>query len=555
MFVRDYAVGHYTLRIYLGDITDLAVDAIVNSENEDMRMDHPEGNSVSAAIRRRGGEKIARELARSGPVPLGAVRVTGGGDLAAPFVLHPAVVWERQGVRYTDARVLETACRQTLATAELMSLSSIALPAFGVGSARYPGIDAARIVVRGILDFFATAPRLATVTLAIKDPRVFASVFESTLALALATPPPLAITVNASGSALAVTLDDGAHARLAERQVDPADAALVRARFGDVWAYHGRLATRGRLELEGVGSFLMDTLLGPDVREALRAAPGRPVVFRVAPDLLAIPWELAHDGDDFLCRRHPVARQVLAARAVKSRALPRTLRALLISDPAGDLPGAAEEARLLLDQLAAAAPDRLSVELYGGRRADLARLSGALERADLVHFAGHLADAPAPGATSATSAAPAPDATGATGLPAPGATSATPIGWRLAAGALTPERLAGRTSAPLVAFASACGPASHPMDGRAHQLARAFLDAGVGHYLAALVPVHDRAGSRFAQAFYQAFLGGVPLGEAVRRARAAVARAHGEDELYWASYVLYGDPNLRWTQELKAEEA
>lgn len=520
MFIRDYAVGHYTLRIYLGDITDLAVDAIVNSENEDMRMDVAEGSSVSAAIRRKGGEKIARELARLGPVPLGSVRVTGAGELAAAFVLHPAVVWEQKGVRYTDARVLETATRQTLSTAEAMGLASIALPAFGVGSARYPGVDAARIVVRGILDFFATAPRLSTVTLAIRDPRVFASVFESTLSLALATPPPLAITVNHAGAALSVTLDDGAHARLAERQVDPADAELVRTRFGDVWSYHGRLATRGRLELEGVGSFLMDTLLGAEVREALRGAPGRPVVFRVAPDLLAVPWELAHDGDDFVCRRHPVARQVLAARAVKPRALPSKLSALIVSDPGGDLPGAAEESRMLLDQLSAAAPERLGVELYGGRRADLARLAGALERADLVHFAGHLAD----GAQA---------------------------GWRLAAGALAPERLAGRARAPLVAFASACGPASHPMDGKAHQLARAFLDAGVGHYLAALVPVHDRAGSRFAQGFYQAFLGGVPLGEAVRRARAAVAKAHGEDELYWASFVLYGDPNLRWTQEIK----
>src|SRR5688572_30528248 len=106
MFVRDYAVGQYTLRIFLGDITELAVDALVNSENEDMRMDSVDGRSVSAAIRRTGGEAIARELARQGPIPLGSVRVTTGGGLAAPYVFHPAVVWERHGVRYTDARVL-----------------------------------------------------------------------------------------------------------------------------------------------------------------------------------------------------------------------------------------------------------------------------------------------------------------------------------------------------------------------------------------------------------------------------------------------------------------
>ena len=521
MFVRDYAVGHYTLRIYLGDITDLAVDALVNSENEDMRMDVVEGRSVSAAIRTRGGEAIARELARQGPVPLGSVRVTAGGNLSAPFVLHPAVVWERQSVRYTDARVLETATRNTLAMAESMGLASIALPAFGVGSARYPGVDAARILVRGILDFFASGPRLATVILAIKDPRVFASVFESTLALALATPPPLVITINQAGGRLAITLDDGSHARLAERDVDPADADLVRERFGDVWAYHGRLATRARLELEGVGSFLMDTLLGPEVRETLRTSPGKPVIFRVAPALLAVPWELAHDGEDFVCRRHPLARQVLTTRAPRSRPLPKRLSAVLLSDPTGDLPGAAEEARMLLEQMARVTPDRLGVELYGGCRADAARVLAAAERADLLHFAGHL--------------------------------STSPAGWKLAAGALAPERFAGRAQAPLLAFASACGPGMHPMDGAAHQLARAYLEAGVGHYLAALVPVHDRAGSAFAHAFYQAFLGGVPLGEAVRRARAAVAARHGEDELYWATFVLYGDPNLRWTQVLAGE--
>jgi len=522
MFIRDYAVGQYTLRIYLGDITDLAVDALVNSENEDMRMDRADGASVSAAIRRKGGERIAQELARQGPAPLGHVRVTAGGELAAPFVLHPAVVWERQGVRYTDARVLSAATRQTLALAESMGLQSIALPAFGVGSARYPAREAGRLEVRGILEFFASGPRLSTVVLAIRDPRVFASVFEETLALALASPPPLAITVAPAGDRLAVTLDDGAHARLAERVVDASDVELVRERFADVWAAHGRLAARARLELEGVGSFLMDALLGPEVRQALAGAAARPVVFRVAPALAEVPWELAHDGADFVCRRHAVARQVLSARGARARPLPAKLATLLVSDPGGDLPGAADECRLLLDHLAEAAPDRVAVELLGGARADLARVLAGAERADVVHFAGHLARESA--------------------------------GWQLAGAVLAPERVAVRDRAPALAFASACGPAAHPMDPAPHQLARAFVDAGVGHYLAALTPVHDRAGAGFARAFYQGFLGGTPVAEAVRRARAETAARHGEDELYWASYVLYGDPTARWTRVLPGEE-
>src|SRR5436190_1852221 len=132
MFVRDYAVGRYTVRIWLGDITSLAVDAIANSENEGMRMDVVEGRSVSAAIRRNGGEEIARELARQGPVPLGSVRVTSGGKLPAPYVLHPAVVWEKNGVRYTDGPTIATATRQTLRLADGLGLKSLALPAFGV---------------------------------------------------------------------------------------------------------------------------------------------------------------------------------------------------------------------------------------------------------------------------------------------------------------------------------------------------------------------------------------------------------------------------------------
>jgi len=76
------------IRILQGDLTEQAVDAIVNAANTDLLL----GGGVAGAIRKKGGPAIQEECDRHGPVGLGAAALTGAGGLKARYVLHAAAM-------------------------------------------------------------------------------------------------------------------------------------------------------------------------------------------------------------------------------------------------------------------------------------------------------------------------------------------------------------------------------------------------------------------------------------------------------------------------------
>ena len=127
-----------------GDITDMAVDAIVNAANTDLML----GAGVAGAIRRKGGPHIQEECDRLGPVALGGTAVTTGGNLKALYVIHAASM--RLGGR-TTADSLQLATRNTLERAEEKALKSIAFPAIGTGVAGFPVEECAHIMIAEVL--------------------------------------------------------------------------------------------------------------------------------------------------------------------------------------------------------------------------------------------------------------------------------------------------------------------------------------------------------------------------------------------------------------------
>jgi hypothetical protein len=102
---------------------------------------------------------------------------------------------------------------------------------------------------------------------------------------------------------------------------------------------------------------------------------------------------------------------------------------------------------------------------------------------------------------------------------------------------------------PMVVFSNACQSGhTGAWDGDAAQvfgLANAFLTAGVRHYVGTQWEIVDGQSALFAAEFYRHLTDGKAIGAAVRHARAAVVERAGETALAWASYVLYGDPDVR----------
>ena len=109
-----------------GDITEQAVDAIVNAANSALQL----GAGVAGAIREKGGPAIQEECNAIGAIPVGDAAVTGAGRLAARFVIHAAGM--PPGGRATEDAVRRSA-RRSLELAKERGCRTLAMPAIGAG--------------------------------------------------------------------------------------------------------------------------------------------------------------------------------------------------------------------------------------------------------------------------------------------------------------------------------------------------------------------------------------------------------------------------------------
>jgi O-acetyl-ADP-ribose deacetylase (regulator of RNase III) len=127
------------------DITELAVDAIVNAANPELAP----GGGVCGAIHRRAGASLAPACERLGGCPVGEARLTPGFNLPARFVIH-AVGPRWQGGTRGEADLLAGAYRASLRLAQEHGIRSLALPALSTGIYGYPLGPATEIAVRTV---------------------------------------------------------------------------------------------------------------------------------------------------------------------------------------------------------------------------------------------------------------------------------------------------------------------------------------------------------------------------------------------------------------------
>ena len=134
-----------------GDITRLAVDAIVNAANASLAG----GGGVDGAIHRAAGAAQLHEACRKlGGCPTGEAKITPGFNLPASYVIH-TVGPVYSGGDHGEASLLASCYRRALEVAVENGLTSLAFPAISTGVYGYPFEAATDIAFRTTVAFLA----------------------------------------------------------------------------------------------------------------------------------------------------------------------------------------------------------------------------------------------------------------------------------------------------------------------------------------------------------------------------------------------------------------
>ena len=168
------------IKIVQGDITTLAVDAIVNAANQVMLG----GGGVDGAIHRAAGKELFEACLKVPEVrpgvrcPTGEARITPGFKLPAKFVIHTVGPVYRDGQQITapcggsrpmgkrtrraervpsEPEKLAACYRNSLALAAENGCKSIAFPCISTGVYGYPIEAAAKIAVGEVREFLSPA--------------------------------------------------------------------------------------------------------------------------------------------------------------------------------------------------------------------------------------------------------------------------------------------------------------------------------------------------------------------------------------------------------------
>lgn len=291
----------------------------------------------------------------------------------------------------------------------------------------------------------------------------------------------------------------------------------------------GKIGNDLLVKLQEYGRLLYDDLIPLKIREKLANTVKKYLMISIDDRLVHIPWELLFDGEEFICQRFNVGRTVSTRQnvAVARRIVSRPVKMQILADPRGDLLGSYREGVTIKDEIGVF-EDFIDVTT---KTTDIKTdyVKAKIRNFDIVHYAGHAEH---------------------------NALHPEESGWMLKDGKLSAQHImnmSGVMPMPSLVFSNACQTGQtdewkleENYEDKIFGLANAFLLSGVQHYIGTFWEIPDEAASYFALHFYKNLFHGSAIGEAMRHARSALVDRYGKDVIIWSSYMLYGDPTIKY---------
>lgn len=147
-----------------GDLTALAVDAVVFYARQDLQL----GAGFGSAIQTRGGAAIKKELEKIGSVEVGHAVITSAGNMQARHIIHAC------GPKFREPdteKKLRTCMQSALEQASAAKLKSVAFPPMGAGFYGVPLDLTARVMLEVVHRFLETQSSIEKVIICVIDDR------------------------------------------------------------------------------------------------------------------------------------------------------------------------------------------------------------------------------------------------------------------------------------------------------------------------------------------------------------------------------------------------
>jgi hypothetical protein len=281
--------------------------------------------------------------------------------------------------------------------------------------------------------------------------------------------------------------------------------------------------------LTKLGQTIYKSYIPPLARDYLRNL--KLEFLEVSTNDVEIPWELMHDGDNFLCLKYAMGRAVQTKIRIPTQhpEVRDKITILFISDPLGNLPQAQEEVKIIVGELQKYS-DMFEIDILEGKDASIDKVVEKLltTHYEVIHYAGHVeynADKPEESVLL------------------------------LYDNGVTAKYVHNIIEfPPVLVFMNACSSAKAtsmdqlPYQGELIGLGDAFIASGVSAYIGALWPIHDKPSAEFAITFYKSLAEGKCVGVALREAKRTSYLKYGRKNITWAAFILYGDPRTKLLQ-------